>query len=86
MFEALSKVLTGLLGGNADLASSNMTLLKMFGDFKQYMPSKHNIRFAVREHGMGAICNGIALHGSGLIPYCATFFVFIDYMQAAMRI
>ncbi|KAI5061531.1 hypothetical protein GOP47_0024036 [Adiantum capillus-veneris] len=49
-------------------------------------PSERNVRFGVREHGMGAICNGIALHGSGLIPYCATFFVFTDYMRAAMRI
>ncbi|MCO5563801.1 hypothetical protein L7F22_017449 [Adiantum nelumboides] len=83
---ALAKVLPGLLGGSADLASSNMTLLKMFGDFQKNTPSERNIRFGVREHGMGAICNGIALHGSGLIPYCATFFVFTDYMRAAMRI
>ncbi|CAN7052487.1 unnamed protein product [Brassica rapa subsp. trilocularis] len=45
-----------------------------------------NLRFGVREHGMGAICNGIALHSPGLIPYCATFFVFTDYMRGAMRI
>ncbi|KAL0373303.1 UNVERIFIED_CONTAM: Transketolase, chloroplastic [Sesamum radiatum] len=47
---------------------------------------ERNVRFGVREHGMGAICNGIALHSPGLIPYCATFFVFTDYMRAAMRI
>ncbi|PLZ32172.1 transketolase, partial [Fischerella thermalis WC542] len=45
-----------------------------------------NLRFGVREHGMGSICNGIALHGSGLIPYCATFLVFADYMRAAIRL
>ncbi|XP_065000172.1 transketolase, chloroplastic-like [Musa acuminata AAA Group] len=83
---ALAKVLPGLLGGSADLASSNMTLLKMFGNFQKGTPEERNVRFGVREHGMGAICNGIALHSPGLLPYCATFFVFTDYMRAAMRI
>ncbi|KAL3356192.1 hypothetical protein AABB24_017063 [Solanum stoloniferum] len=83
---ALAKVLPGFLGGSADLASSNMTLLKMFGDFQKNTPEERNLRFGVREHGMGAICNGIALHSPGLIPYCATFFVFTDYMRGAMRI
>ncbi|XP_061997951.1 transketolase, chloroplastic [Rosa rugosa] len=83
---ALAKVLPGLVGGSADLASSNMTLMKMFGDFQKGTPEERNIRFGVREHGMGAICNGIALHSPGLIPYCATFFVFTDYMRAAIRI
>ncbi|KAG5231227.1 transketolase [Salix suchowensis] len=68
---ALAKVLPGFLGGSADLASSNMTLLKMFGDFQKDTPEERNIRFGVREHGMGAICNGIALHSPGLIPYSA---------------
>ncbi|CDO97702.1 unnamed protein product [Coffea canephora] len=83
---ALVKVLPGLLGGSADLASSNMTLLKMFGDFQKKTPEERNVRFGVREHGMGSICNGIALHSPGLLPYCATFFVFTDYMRAAIRI
>ncbi|KAL5571940.1 hypothetical protein UlMin_021537 [Ulmus minor] len=83
---ALVKVLPGLLGGSADLASSNMTLLKSYGDFQKDTPGERNLRFGVREHGMGAICNGIALHSPGLIPYCATFFVFTDYMRAAIRI
>ncbi|KAL2920534.1 Transketolase chloroplastic [Bienertia sinuspersici] len=83
---ALAKALPGLLGGSADLASSNMTLLKMFGDFQKDTPEERNVRFGVREHGMGAICNGIALHSPGLIPYCATFFVFTDYMRGAIRI
>ncbi|RZS03633.1 hypothetical protein BHM03_00033844 [Ensete ventricosum] len=83
---ALAKVLPGLLGGSADLASSNMTLLKMFGNFQKGTPEERNVRFGVREHGMGAICNGIARHSPGLLPYCATFFVFTDYMRAAMRI
>ncbi|ESQ39160.1 hypothetical protein EUTSA_v10001334mg [Eutrema salsugineum] len=83
---ALAKVVPGFLGGSADLASSNMTLLKAFGDFQKATPEERNLRFGVREHGMGAICNGIAHHSPGLIPYCATFFVFTDYMRAAMRI
>ncbi|KAF8045989.1 hypothetical protein N665_4147s0005 [Sinapis alba] len=83
---ALAKVVPGFLGGSADLASSNMTLLKAFGDFQKATPEERNLRFGVREHGMGAICNGIALHSPGLIPYCATFFVFTDYMRGAMRI
>ncbi|KAI3817919.1 hypothetical protein L1987_11719 [Smallanthus sonchifolius] len=83
---ALAKVLPGLLGGSADLASSNMTLLKMFGDLQKETPEERNIRFGVREHGMGAICNGISHHTKGLIPYCATFFVFTDYMRPAMRL
>ncbi|KAH7692520.1 Transketolase bacterial-like protein [Dioscorea alata] len=83
---ALAKVIPGFLGGSADLASSNMTLLKMFGDFQKATPEERNLRFGVREHGMGGICNGIALHCPGLIPYCATFFVFTDYMRAAIRI
>jgi hypothetical protein len=52
----------------------------------QDSPAERNIRFGVREHAMGAICNGIGLHNSGLIPYCATFFIFTDYMRAAMRV
>ncbi|KAF3495678.1 hypothetical protein DY000_02056756 [Brassica cretica] len=83
---ALAKVVPGFLGGSADLASSNMTLLKAFGDFQKATPEERNLRFGVREHGMGGICNGIALHSPGLIPYCATFFVFTDYMRGAMRI
>ncbi|XP_058774723.1 transketolase, chloroplastic-like [Vicia villosa] len=83
---ALVKVLPGLIGGSADLASSNMTLLKSFGDFQKATPEERNVRFGVREHAMGAICNGIALHSPGFIPYCATFFVFTDYMRAAIRI
>lgn len=83
---ALAKAIPGFLGGSADLATSNMTLLKMFGDFQKDTPEERNIRFGVREHAMGAISNGIALHSPGLIPYCATFFVFTDYMRAAIRL
>ncbi|CAN6179550.1 unnamed protein product [Urochloa humidicola] len=83
---ALAQVLPGFLGGSADLASSSMTLLKEFGNFQNSSPEERNVCFGVREHGMGGICNGIALHTPGLIPYCATYFVFSDYMRAAMRV
>eukprot|EP00270_Netrium_digitus_P008902 TRINITY_DN2693_c0_g1_i2.p1 TRINITY_DN2693_c0_g1~~TRINITY_DN2693_c0_g1_i2.p1 ORF type:complete len:787 (-),score=242.30 TRINITY_DN2693_c0_g1_i2:156-2381(-) len=86
MLNALADVLPGLIGGSADLASSNMTLLKKSGNFQKYSPAERNVRFGVREHAMGAIGNGIAQHMSGLIPYTATFFIFTDYMRAAMRI
>jgi transketolase len=85
MLNALAPVLPGLMGGSADLAPSNLTLMKMFGDFQKGTYNERNVRFGVREHGMGAIVNGMALHGSGIIPYCATFFIFTDYMRAAMR-
>jgi len=83
---SLAGVLPELLGGSADLAGSCMTLIKSSGDFLKGHYENRNLRFGVREHGMGAICNGIALHGSGLIPYGATFLVFADYMRAAIRL
>lgn len=83
---ALAGVLPELFGGSADLAPSNKTLLKSDGDFQKGQYENRNLRFGVREHGMGAICNGIALHGSGLIPYGATFLVFTDYMRNAIRL
>jgi len=83
---ALAPVLPELVGGSADLTHSNYTLLKGFGDFQKGSYQNRNMRFGVREHGMGAICNGISLHGTGLIPYGATFLVFTDYMRAAIRI
>ncbi|PPR84100.1 hypothetical protein GOBAR_AA36609 [Gossypium barbadense] len=82
---ALVKVLPGFLSGSASLASSNMTLLKMYGNFQKDTPEERNLWFGVREHGMGAICNGITHHSPDLILYCATFFVFTDYMRAAIR-
>jgi len=85
MLNALFPALPGLIGGSADLAPSNLTLLKKSGDFQKGKYANRNLRFGVREHAMGAICNGIALHKSGLIPYCATFFIFTDYMRNAMR-
>ncbi len=82
---ALAGVLPEFLGGSADLAHSNMTYLKGIPDFQAGSYEGRNFRFGVREHGMGAILNGMALHG-GLIPYGATFLVFADYMKAAIRL
>ena len=83
---ALAPALPELIGGSADLTKSNNTFMKVSGDFQKGAYENRNLRFGVREHGMGAICNGIALHNSGLIPYCATFLVFADYMRAAIRL
>lgn len=83
---AIAEVLPELIGGSADLAPSNKTLLKSSGDFQKGQYQNRNLRFGVREHGMGAICNGIVLHGSGLIPYGATFLVFTDYMRNSIRL
>ena len=86
VLNALAGVLPEMIGGSADLAPSNNTLLKSSGDYQKGQYENRNLRFGVREHGMGAICNGLALDGSGLIPYCATFLVFTDYMRAAIRL
>jgi transketolase len=83
---ALAPALPELIGGSADLTHSNLTEIKVSGNFQKGQYENRNLRFGVREHGMGAICNGIALHNSGLIPYCATFLVFADYMRAAIRL
>ncbi len=83
---ALAPVLPELIGGSADLTHSNLTYLKVSGDFQKGQYENRNLRFGVREHGMGAICNGIALYAPGLIPYCATFLVFADYMRPAIRL
>jgi transketolase len=82
----LAAVLPELIGGSADLTHSNLTEIKGKGDFKKGEYQNPNIHFGVREHAMGAICNGIALHASGLIPYGATFLIFTDYMRAAIRL
>lgn len=80
----LAERIPNLFGGSADLAPSNKSNMKGKGDFSAETPEGQNIHFGVREHAMAAICNGIKLHG-GLRPYCATFFVFSDYMKNAMR-
>jgi transketolase len=85
VLNAIAPVLPTLIGGSADLAPSNNTLLKDFGDFQQETPAGRNLRFGVREHTMGAILNGMALYG-GLIPYGGTFLVFSDYMRPPVRL
>ena len=82
----LAAVLPELIGGSADLTHSNLTEIKSSGDFQKGHYENRNIHFGVREHAMGAICNGMALHNSGLIPYGATFLIFTDYMRAAIRL
>jgi len=86
MINAIAPAVPSFVGGSADLAGSNLTIMKGFGNFQKDTPEGRNLRFGVREHGMGAICNGIFLAGYGLIPYTATFFVFTDYMRGAMRL
>ena len=85
VLNALSKRIRNLLGGSADLAPSNQTLIKDEGDFQAGHFGQRNLRFGVREHGMGGILNGMALHG-GLIPYGGTFLIFSDYMRPAIRL
>ena len=84
VLNAISPVLPTLLGGSADLAPSTNTLIKGEKDFEPGSYGSRNFHFGVREHGMGAIMNGMAL--SGLIPYGATFFVFSDYLRPALRL
>jgi transketolase len=74
-----------LMGGSADLAPSNKTWIDGSPSFQAATPEGRNLHFGVREHAMGAVVNGMALHG-GLIPYGGTFLVFSDYMRPALRI
>ncbi len=82
---ALFPQVPGLIGGSADLAPSTNTYVKGYGDFSADNYAARNFHFGVREHGMGAILNGMALHG-GVIPYGATFMVFSDYMRPSVRL
>ncbi len=74
-----------LLGGSADLAPSNKTVIESSFDFQKNSYNGRNIRFGVREHAMGGILNGISLHG-GIKPYGGTFLVFADYMRSPIRL
>merc|ERR1719305_455189 len=82
---ALASTCPELIGGSADLAPSNMTLMKCTGDFLKDSYEGRNMRFGIREFGMGAVCNAISLDRTGLVPYCATFLIFTDYMRNAIR-
>jgi transketolase len=82
--QALAPDLPELFGGAADLSESNLTDVKGEANFSSEEAGR-NLRFGVREHGMGGIANGIAYHGA-FIPYCATFLTFSDYMRGAVRL
>jgi transketolase len=82
---ALAKHVPNLLGGSADLAPSNNTLIAGARDQSKATPTGRNIRFGVREFAMAATVNGMALHG-GIIPYAGTFLIFSDYMRPALRL
>jgi transketolase len=100
IIQALADRLPELFGGSADLDPSTFTWMKKQGNFEKpdsppanvegaleggWGYDGRNLHFGVREHAMGAICNGLALHG-GFIPYGSTFMVFYDYMQPAIRL
>jgi len=85
VLQALAPAVEELVGGSADLGPSNQTFLKAFDSVRKGSFSGRNLHFGVREHAMGAIMNGMALHG-GLIPFGGTFLVFTDYMRPAIRL
>ena len=85
VLNAIADKLPTLIGGSADLAPSNNTLLKASFDFQKGAYEGRNIRFGVREHAMGGILNGMALH-KGVQPYGGTFLVFADYCRPAIRL
>jgi transketolase len=84
VMEAFHKVVPELIGGAADLTTSTKTILKDGGNF-HLDPAGRNIWFGVREFGMCAAVNGMAVHG-GVIPYGSTFFTFSDYCKPALRL
>lgn len=86
VLNAIAKHIPTMIGGDADLAGSTKTLIKGAENTGPGKPAARNVRFGVREHGMGAIVNGLALHGGIIKPYSATFFNFSDYMRPAVRI
>ena len=83
--QAVAKLVPALVGGSADLAPSTKTLIKGSPGIAHGRYEGRNFHFGIREHGMGAICNGIALYG-GFVPYGSTFLVFADYMRASIRL
>jgi transketolase len=100
VIQAFFQELPGFIGGSADLNTSTNTELKDAGNFESpamkngdlqgaaggvWSYAGRNIQYGVREHAMGAISNGLAAHG-GIIPYCATFLTFSDYMRPSIRL
>ncbi len=85
VLNAIADKLQNIIGGSADLAPSNNTIINSSHDCQKGAYDGRNIRFGVREHAMGGILSGIALH-KGLIPYGGTFLVFADYMRPSIRL
>ncbi len=85
VINALKDTVPNLFGGSADLGGSTKTDIEGYGSYIMDSPIGRTVHFGVREHGMGAAVNGMALHG-GMVPYGATFFVFTDYMRPAIRL
>jgi transketolase len=86
VLNAIALKVPELLGGSADLGPSNESVIKDGGEFlPEAPPGGRNIHFGVREHGMGAVLNGMARH-EGVIPYGATFLIFTDYMRPSIRL
>ncbi len=85
VLNAIAKNVPALMGGSADLAPSNKTLIDGETGFQPGSYDQRNIHFGVREFGMTSVLNGMALHG-GLIPYGGTFLIFSDYMRPAIRL
>jgi transketolase len=85
ILQVLGNHIPELMGGSADLSPSTNTVLANSPDFQPATPEGRNMHYGVREHGMGAVVNGMAYH-KGLIPYGATFLVFSDYMRPAVRV
>ena len=85
VLNAIAKNVPALMGGSADLAPSNKTQIDNENSFQSGSYDQRNIHFGVREFGMTAVLNGMALHG-GFIPYGGTFLIFSDYMRPAIRL
>ncbi len=85
VIQSLAKVMPYLVGGSADLSPSTRTIMEGMGDIGPRAFKGRNFHFGIREHAMGAILNGLALHG-GFRAYGATFFVFSDYFKPAIRL
>ncbi len=85
VLNAIAPALPELVGGSADLTGSNNTAIKGEQIFSRSNHGGRYIHFGIREHGMGSVMNGMALHG-GLIPFGGTFLIFSDYMRPAVRL
>ena len=85
VLNAIAAKIPELIGGSADLTGSNNTELKGAGVFTASNHTGRNFHFGIREHGMGATMNGLALHG-GFIPFGGTFLIFSDYMRPSIRL